>query len=134
MTQRSPTMEASNAKAPAVRNGWINMAVQFVRVAVGRGLLHRFTAGDVAALALRNDIPSPVDPRAWGQVLQRAKREGLIRPFEVLGRVVTKTSAARHRTTVWEPVRAAIPTLTDVAVPVDVDTINYDGPLPGEYR
>ena len=166
MIQRSHTMEGDLVQTSAARDNWLRLAEQFIRVNLARGILCRFTAGDVAALAANpstEGIPTPPDPRRWGQVLQKAKREGLVVHYSPLGVPQYGLSKAGHRTPVWmvgnlhaapkpKPARKGqprIPVLTDVVVPKAAPVgvvkqgteyaggcaeINYDGPLPGEYR
>ncbi len=85
----------------AARDNWLRMATQWLRVAVQRRQLFCFTVGDAALLAFRSDLPSPPDSRAWGGVMQRAQKEGIIRRFVVKGVQQTATSKARHQTALW---------------------------------
>jgi len=96
---RSPVMEADLQQSAAAKANWLRMATQFIRA--NKRVLIQFTVEDLAALWYKRDMPAPQDTRNWGLVIQRAKREGIIRPFTIHGDVVTDLTRAGHRTTVW---------------------------------
>jgi hypothetical protein len=130
-------MDFGVARTSAVRSNWLRMAEQFIRVSLSSGALSRFTAGDAAFAARCAGIQSPDDPRMWGQVLQKAKREGMIAQYSVLGVPQYGLSNAGHRTPVWVVGDLTAPPKPKPArkgQPPNAEDINYDGPLPGEYR
>lgn len=100
-------------KERAIKENWIRLAVQFLRVfmirerAVSNCVL--FTAEDVAKAAFEDCIPDPGSLRAWGPVFQRAKREGLIQQArnEITGAEYRVLTGSKHRSPLWEPGSAA---------------------------
>jgi hypothetical protein len=62
--------------------------------------LSRFTSEDLRVLARARGFSQPDDPRAWGPVLQWAKREGLVRQSGT--KLAAIPESKRRLLTVWE--------------------------------
>lgn len=93
-----------------VRESWIRMALQYLRVHCKRGEWPvQFTSEDILHLLLQDGFSAPGDNRWMGAVFQRAKREGLIRNFEVLGERMFSVVESRHKMPVWESATYARP-------------------------
>jgi hypothetical protein len=69
--------QAAADHADRVRVQWTATAVAFLRTYVAK---HRgaFLAEDVRAASLAWGLPEAPDGRAWGHVMKRAEREGVI--------------------------------------------------------
>jgi hypothetical protein len=62
--------------------------------------LGKFTSEDLRVLARSRGFSQPDDPRAWGPVLQWAKRESLVRPVGT--KLANLPESKRRVMTVWE--------------------------------
>jgi hypothetical protein len=78
--------------ARSAGHAWHESALRWLRTYIGAGS-RAFTCDDVRLSAERNGLPRPPDSRAWGAVMLRAKREGIIRPTD---RFVPSTDPACH--------------------------------------
>lgn len=88
----------------AVKENWNRMALQFMRVTKlrQRDNYTRFTAEDIARLAVAAGIPPATSVRSWGPVFQRAKREGMIEQATYKGIAFTAPTSSKHRSPVWQ--------------------------------
>jgi hypothetical protein len=96
-------------KDAAIRENWIRMALQYLRVHCAKNPLDMFTAEEISKKAFEDCIPDPGSLRAWGPVFQRAKREGLIRQavHHVTGHQYRSLTGSKHRSPLWEPAHEA---------------------------
>jgi hypothetical protein len=81
--QMDQGIERSAAKAEREYPGWKNAAAQYLRYYIER---HRIFCGWMvvqSTLGVR-DFPQPGNTKAWGAVLNRAARDGLIRKVGVV--------------------------------------------------
>ena len=86
----------------AIREGWIRMALQYLRVhCIKSEWPVQFTSEDILHIMAYDNFPRPDDKRWMGAVFQRAKREGLIRNFEVKGARIFSEVESRHKMPVW---------------------------------
>ena len=67
------------AHADRVSEGWSKSAMAFLRL-YAACTRNTFTTETVRRLALYADVLPPPDARAWGAVVKRAHREGIIEP------------------------------------------------------
>jgi len=70
-------IERSVEHADQVMDGWSDWALEAVRQYAG-GHPDPFLTEDVRDWAAKRGLPKPPDDRAWGAVMQRAKRAGYI--------------------------------------------------------
>lgn len=77
---------------------WIVLAYSFL-LSTARDL-KRFTIEDLRVLATKRGFSQPQDPRAWGPVLQWAKREGLVAVAGVKPALLPQSK--RRLLTIWE--------------------------------
>lgn len=81
--------------AEAVAAGWQDRAVELIRAYPER----EFMTEDLREYAGSMNFPEPPDTRAWGAVVRRAAREGMIRS---MGYQNTKGEAGHQRPgTLW---------------------------------
>jgi hypothetical protein len=74
-----PLLEAmgvTEPRRPELPEGWVDRATARLEEVAEEGLT--FCADDVRRLAEDDGLPQPPDGRAWGSVIARAKRRGLI--------------------------------------------------------
>jgi hypothetical protein len=64
--------------ADRMREAWTATAVAWVRLFVSSRVGRPFLAEEVRAGALEWGLDAPPDGRAWGHVMRRAQRDGLI--------------------------------------------------------
>ena len=89
--------------ANRIRESWIGMALQYLRVHCRKAEWPvQFTSEDILHLIIKDGFPGPWDSRWMGAVFQRAKREGVIRNYEVMGVRQFRQVESRHKMPVWE--------------------------------
>lgn len=95
---RDAAMSAAEDHANRVHGDWSARAYLMVTKYIRRGGL--FMAEDVRAWAEGEGLPPPPDPRAWGAVIMRAAKEGLIKR---IGYEPSRNRQAHLRpTAVWQ--------------------------------
>src|SRR5882672_3476875 len=67
------------------KESWARMALQYIRVKQSRQPFDTFSAGQIADEMKIHGYPKAPDERVWGVIMQRAKRDGLIRVVNSLG-------------------------------------------------
>jgi len=93
-----------------IREGWIRMALQYLRVHCAKSEWPtQFTSEAISHLLPKARFPQPDDKRWMGAVFRRAKREGLIRNYEVLGVRQFREVESRHKMPVWESTQYRYP-------------------------
>lgn len=95
----TPNCVEPNLVGTTERESWVRMALQYLRVRRARdtcGFQQLFTAEDLAIEMKVYRYPAPPDERMWGTIMQRAKRDGLIRDTGD-----KRLTRAGHRTPVW---------------------------------
>ena len=91
--------ERALAHANLVLFTWGDEALGWVREALK--LSPKITAGYVRDLATLGKLPEAPEPRAWGAVMKRAQREGIIKPTKDF--ICTNRLASHGRPErVWE--------------------------------
>jgi hypothetical protein len=87
---------------PELREAWVKMALQYLRVHILKQEWPiQFVAEDISHLLKFDGYPPPLDKRWMGAVFSRAKREGIIKNYEVKGARVFSEVESRHKMPVW---------------------------------
>lgn len=94
--------------AERTNDGWQDAALGFLI----RQPKKVFTTEDVRKYAHARGLPQPPDPRAWGAVIRRAIKEGLIQLFEIDRSKNPQAHARPVR--VWQKIEQ-VPPLSKVA-------------------
>lgn len=85
-----------------LRESWVRMALQYLRVhCIKSEWPIQFTSEDISHILAFDGYPDPLDKRWMGGVFSRAKREGIIKPYEVKGVRVFHEVESRHKMPVW---------------------------------
>lgn len=92
---RDEGMKRSSERAELIHDGWNEKAFHLLR----RFPNAEFMAEDVRAYAEDKGLPKPPSARAWGAVIVRAKKEGIIRAIGF--RSVKNPKAHRTPATLW---------------------------------
>ena len=91
-------IDAVVASANRAHPGWSEDAFEVLRRFITSGAI--FKAEDVRNFAATTELPEPPDRRAWGGILQRASKAGLI---VRIGYAPCRNKGAHNRpTTLWQ--------------------------------
>ncbi len=99
---RDAGMARATASADDAHANWSATAYFTLRAFV-RHREHAFTAENVRAFATEKGLPEAPDNRAWGSILTRAAKEGLIRKTGY--RQAEGRACHMHPVTLWRVVR-----------------------------